>query len=146
MGNVGADEASSIANTLSHDTSAGITSSRVLEGHEAHEKRGKIVIVMGNEETGITNTMRENADGLFYIPMKGFAESLNLSVASAVMCAVLDAKGVLFPDMDRTTKNRIMLTWMLRSVKGSLPILRRAGLNIVGNSRYNKIGNITTNP
>lgn len=50
-----------------------------------------ICIVMGNEESGISDEMRELADGTFYLPMCGFAESYNLSVATAITLAYLSA-------------------------------------------------------
>ena len=46
-----------------------------------------ICIVMGNEERGISDKMRELADETFYLPMCGFAESFNLSVATAITLA-----------------------------------------------------------
>ncbi|MDP4198489.1 MAG: TrmH family RNA methyltransferase [Bacteroidota bacterium] len=41
-------------------------------------------IVLGNEHRGISKEVSEMADSLVYIPMMGMAESLNVSVASAV--------------------------------------------------------------
>jgi tRNA(Leu) C34 or U34 (ribose-2'-O)-methylase TrmL len=41
----------------------------------------KLVIVIGNEERGVSEDMKSLADTNIYIPMNGFAESLNLSVA-----------------------------------------------------------------
>lgn len=41
-------------------------------------------IVMGNEETGVTDEMRAAADIRFRLPMVGFVESFNLSVATAI--------------------------------------------------------------
>ena len=41
-------------------------------------------LVFGNEKDGISEEMRALSDGNFYIPMDGFAESLNVSVAAAV--------------------------------------------------------------
>eukprot|EP00300_Choanocystis_sp_HF-7_P016422 c19403_g1_i5.p2 GENE.c19403_g1_i5~~c19403_g1_i5.p2 ORF type:complete len:103 (-),score=12.62 c19403_g1_i5:297-605(-) len=46
----------------------------------------KTSVVFGNELKGITQEMRQIVDGSVYIPMRGFAESLNLSVACAVTC------------------------------------------------------------
>jgi len=40
--------------------------------------------VMGNEHRGISDEVATLANGLLYIPMMGLAESLNVSVASAV--------------------------------------------------------------
>ena len=50
-----------------------------------------ICIVMGNEEQGISDAMRELADETFYLPMCGFAESFNLSVATAITLAYMSA-------------------------------------------------------
>jgi len=49
-----------------------------------------IAVVFGNEMGGISEGMRQACDETFYIPMKGFAESLNVSVAAAVLCSVLE--------------------------------------------------------
>ncbi len=50
-----------------------------------------ICIVMGNEERGISDEMRSVADETFYLPMCGFAESFNLSVATAITLAYMSA-------------------------------------------------------
>ena len=41
----------------------------------------KLVIVIGNEDRGVSEDIKSLADTNIYIPMNGFAESLNLSVA-----------------------------------------------------------------
>jgi hypothetical protein len=46
---------------------------------------------MGNEERGISDKMRQLADSTFYLPMCGFAESFNLSVATAITLAYMSA-------------------------------------------------------
>jgi tRNA (guanosine-2'-O-)-methyltransferase len=51
----------------------------------------KICIVMGNEERGISQAVKDMADESFYLPMVGFAESFNLSAATAITCAHLSA-------------------------------------------------------
>lgn len=45
----------------------------------------KAAIVIGNEHRGISIEAEENADELFYIPMLGMVQSLNVSVAAAVV-------------------------------------------------------------
>lgn len=45
---------------------------------------------MGNEERGISDTMRSLVDKTFYLPMYGFAESYNLSVATAITLAYMN--------------------------------------------------------
>lgn len=44
----------------------------------------KVAIVMGNEHRGISDVVAELADEIFYIPMRGMIQSLNVSVATAV--------------------------------------------------------------
>ena len=47
--------------------------------------KGKTAIVMGAEEKGLRRLTRETCDVLFKIPMQGEVESLNVSVATAVI-------------------------------------------------------------
>jgi len=42
-------------------------------------------IVLGNEKEGLTDDLRSHADGLIHIPMQGMVESLNVSVACALI-------------------------------------------------------------
>ena len=47
--------------------------------------RGKTVIVIGNEGSGISKLVKENCDFIATIPMKGEVNSLNASVATAIV-------------------------------------------------------------
>ncbi|KAA8495652.1 tRNA (guanosine(18)-2'-O)-methyltransferase [Porphyridium purpureum] len=44
----------------------------------------KVALVFGNEVQGVTEEMLQLADGYFTIPMRGFVESMNVSVAVAI--------------------------------------------------------------
>ncbi|OSY89428.1 rRNA methyltransferase [Tenacibaculum holothuriorum] len=44
----------------------------------------KTAFVFGEEKDGISDYVKENADGFLKIPMVGFTESLNISVAAAI--------------------------------------------------------------
>lgn len=44
----------------------------------------KVALVLGNEHTGISQTATQKADCLVYLPMRGFVESLNVSVCAAI--------------------------------------------------------------
>jgi tRNA (guanosine-2'-O-)-methyltransferase len=48
----------------------------------AHEPR--VAIVFGNEHSGVSQEIRDLADGTYAIPMCGFVQSLNVSVAAAI--------------------------------------------------------------
>jgi tRNA G18 (ribose-2'-O)-methylase SpoU len=45
----------------------------------------KVAIVFGTEAVGCTNEMLNAADLRVYLPLRGFADSLNLSVATALV-------------------------------------------------------------
>ncbi|MBO46282.1 MAG: hypothetical protein CMJ96_05220 [Planctomycetes bacterium] len=45
----------------------------------------KMAIVMGRESDGVSKLMLEAADRRFYLPMQGFGESFNLTVATGLM-------------------------------------------------------------
>ncbi|MFC2139292.1 TrmH family RNA methyltransferase [Bacteroidota bacterium] len=44
----------------------------------------KVVFVLGNENRGVSKEAAELADEVYYIPMRGMIQSLNVSVAAAV--------------------------------------------------------------
>jgi len=49
----------------------------------------RIAVIFGNEHRGVTPTTAAACDGTFIIPMTGFVQSLNVSVAAAVTLATL---------------------------------------------------------
>ena len=44
----------------------------------------KAAIVFGNEHAGVRQEVTQRADGTYSVPMKGFVQSLNVSVATAI--------------------------------------------------------------
>jgi len=60
----------------------------------------RVCLVLGNERDGISQALTDAADASVRIPMRGFVESLNLSVAAAVLlAAALDGRpGDLAPE------------------------------------------------
>lgn len=44
-----------------------------------------IAVIVGNEKSGVSETARSEADAILTIPMLGFVQSLNVSVAAAVV-------------------------------------------------------------
>ncbi|GMH67801.1 hypothetical protein TL16_g04772 [Triparma laevis f. inornata] len=99
------------------------------------EKRQKMVICFGNEETGVTDELKGLSDGLFYLPMFGFAESYNLSVATSLTCAYMLEGGVIRPSgvEAEEERRRVMGEWMIRSFpkRGMAEmILEREGIEL----------------
>jgi tRNA G18 (ribose-2'-O)-methylase SpoU len=111
----------------------------------------KTAIVLGNELKGISDIARDRADIHFYLPLKGFAESLNVSAFCACLCENLEQSGILdpghplgvIPDQD---KSRIYLTWLARTAPGAIPLLKREGLDIQCERLYETIAGFTTKP
>jgi len=90
----------------------------------------KTALVIGNEEYGISEEMRALADGTFQIPMAGFAESLNMSVACAVLLSTLRLGGGLPPGLPDAERKKLYLLWMMRTVNASEAILRKKGVEL----------------
>lgn len=55
------------------------------DNYKSIDYTGKIVIIIGNEGKGISRLVKENCDFIASIPMKGKVNSLNASVAAAIL-------------------------------------------------------------
>ena len=92
-----------------------------------------LAIVMGTEFKGVSDKMMEEVDDYVEIPMYGFSESFNISVASAVVmnrvCTRVREEGVA-PGLSEDEKQYLRLQWMYRTVKGADAILKRSGLDM----------------
>eukprot|EP00980_Cylindrotheca_fusiformis_P022066 scaffold8962_cov123-Cylindrotheca_fusiformis.AAC.2 len=96
----------------------------------------KICVVMGNEQRGISDAVKQEADESFYLPMCGMAESFNLSVATAITCAHMsaaskDGSGPLRPgDLSEKEYKTLLLKGALNSIKPKLAraLFKRHGL------------------
>jgi len=100
---------------------------------------GPICVVMGNEESGITEEMRSLADKTFTLPMCGFAESFNLSVATSITLAHMsansvDGNGPLQPgDLDQNEYDCLYLKGLLNSLaqkRMGIALLRQNGITL----------------
>lgn len=74
----------------------------------------RVAIVFGNEHRGPSDAMRELADDTYAIPMVGFVESLNVSVAAAI---TLQAALQNRPAVDETTRLALQARFLLGSVR-----------------------------
>jgi tRNA (guanosine-2'-O-)-methyltransferase len=81
---------------------------------------GKSAIVFGTELSGITDTVKENADEFLKIPMYGFTESFNISVSAAIILHHLSHKlrdsGIAW-ELSEDEKDQIMLEWIGKTLK-----------------------------
>lgn len=93
----------------------------------------KIALVFGNERNGISEAARSLSDRHFYLPMKGFVESLNISVAAAVACYEISRRRgamALQDGLMGEDRRSVLAAWLVQSVRASDEILRREGLDI----------------
>ncbi len=90
----------------------------------------KIAIIMGNEVNGISEDVKRLSDAFVKIPMKGFAESLNLSVSVAVISSFLDEKKLIYPNLSDKMRKKLLLAWMCRSIRSSLLLLKRNNIHL----------------
>ena len=81
------------------------TTADTVDGSGSKRDQKPVCIVMGNEDCGISDEMRELADETFYLPMSGFAESFNLSVATAITLAYMSAVSGRGDECDTTANS-----------------------------------------
>ena len=89
---------------------------------EIDVSKGPIALVFGNEKEGISESTRELADGLITIPMVGFTESLNISVAAAIMLQHFSSRIRKYLDksvweLDNDYREQLLLNWMRKTIK-----------------------------
>ncbi len=89
--------------------------------------RDKVAVVFGNEHSGVSQEVRALVDGEVAIPMGGFVESLNLSVAAAVVLHALtqDRSGDLSDEDMQQLKARFMCLSVINAEIIVMDYLRR---------------------
>lgn len=93
---------------------------------------GRVALMFGNERTGPTDGARDLADGRFMVPMHGFVESFNVSVATAISCydVLMRRRGAdLHVPLQPTDARAVLAAWLARSVRSSPDVLARAGID-----------------
>jgi tRNA (guanosine-2'-O-)-methyltransferase len=88
----------------------------------------KIALVFGAEVRGISDLVREEADAYLRLPMYGFTESFNISVAAALSLYALTErmrKDTKDWKLDETEKDHVLLQWAKRSIRDGEVILQR---------------------
>lgn len=85
----------------------------------------RLCLVVGNETDGISQALASAADTSVRVPMRGFVESLNLSVAAALLlrAATLGRAG----DLSSAERRRLYAAYLQRSVPRADEILAALG-------------------
>ena len=93
----------------------------------------KLALVFGNEVDGVSQAFVSQADYFSYIPMLGFVESLNVSVAAAITlyCSLLSSCkfGRKAKGLDEAEEEELVLSWLRQDVKCADKILTRLELD-----------------
>jgi tRNA (guanosine-2'-O-)-methyltransferase len=82
--------------------------------------KGKVALFFGTELTGLSQTVRDEADEFLKIPMAGFTESFNISVSAAIILHHLTMQlrnSEINWALTEKEKLAIKLSWLRRSVK-----------------------------
>lgn len=89
---------------------------------------GPVAVVFGSEKEGLSPVAMEAADGYLRIPMRGFVESLNISVSAAVTMQRLSDRlqaSSLHWQLAPRDRRIILARWLQRSVRQAGLILER---------------------
>ncbi|MDB2384878.1 RNA methyltransferase [Polaribacter sp.] len=80
----------------------------------------KSAFVFGVEAEGVSDYVKENADGFLKIPMVGFTESLNISVAAAIILQHVTTKlrsSQINWKLSETEKEILYFDWVKKTIK-----------------------------
>lgn len=105
--------------TTPHDDSV------ILSDFQIEEK---VALFFGTERDGLSAEVLKEADGFLKIPMKGFTESLNISVAAAIILQHVSEKLTntdLLWQLTDAEKREKRLEWTKKSIKSIDMILER---------------------
>ena len=88
----------------------------------------KSAFVFGVEKEGVSKMMLEQADGHLKVPMYGFTESLNVSVAAAIVLQDVSTRmrksGVNW-ELSEKESEEIYLNWLKKSIKSIDSVMKR---------------------
>jgi tRNA (guanosine-2'-O-)-methyltransferase len=97
---------------------------------EAIRKRKRVALVFGNEHRGASEYMKTAADGTFAIPMVGFVESLNVSVATAI--ALYESRGDREGDLEEADREQLLARFLMKSVQDAERVIREHLARVAG--------------
>lgn len=122
---------------LRYESAAGCARQLKAEGYEIYvaamgghaslddlKRIPKLAVAFGNEHRGVSQELREVADGTFSIPMRGFVESLNVSVAAAITIQTLTDGGR--PGLDHTRRRELLARFLMNSVRNADRVIEQS--------------------
>jgi len=77
----------------------------------------KVAFIFGNESEGVSELMKKEADVRWYLPMYGYSQSFNISVANAILLANLQCYGWLGRgNLTERERDELKYQWILKEV------------------------------
>jgi len=92
-----------------------------------------LAIIMGKEHTGISQDAIDNCDGMIYIPMYGFTESFNVSVAASLIAQPIISriKDSNLPwQISDKEKENLYYEWIWMNIKNPDVLYKEWAVNI----------------
>lgn len=85
-------------------------------------------IFFGTEQDGLSQEVKDSADHFIKIPMRGFTDSLNISVSAAIVLQHITAKlrnSEIKWELTENEKNTIKFEWLSKSFKNLPQLIKR---------------------
>ena len=87
------------------------------------DEPGPVAVVFGNEHRGVSKVIRDAAAGTFSVAMRGFVESLNVSVAAAISLRAV--RGNRPGDLSDSQREMLLARFLLKTVANAEELLVR---------------------
>lgn len=84
----------------------------------------KTALILGNERDGVSESAKKMSDGNVLLPMYGFTQSFNISVAGALSCQTAKSKNP--PTVDEVERQRLCALYTLNTLSWPENILKEA--------------------
>ena len=87
----------------------------------------KIAIIVGSEHDGVPHHVRQSADNIVSIPMRGFSQSMNVSVSMAIILSNILARKGFHNKGTLSDEERHYLHqhWLLKAIPHSTELIQR---------------------
>lgn len=90
---------------------------------------GKVCVMLGNEERGLSQALRDAADVKVFVPMVGFSQSFNISVTAGMLLFHLRSVGMIKGDLADADRALLYERWVVRATKRATSLIRRHGID-----------------
>ena len=102
--------------------------------HDIDVNNGKIALLFGAEKKGLSDLGLQMSDEKVKIPMYGFTESYNISVAAALCLQAIVSKiraSTINWQLTEKERDEVLLNWLRNSIKESVLIEQRFILELI---------------